>query len=69
MPINTYIMNYLFSEDGDINEVSDILIILLKFCIHYNKVPNHIGELPSFNKVSSDIISCLFLVSIHIYFS
>lgn len=67
MTIN--ILNYLFRDTGSMDQHADTLVKLLKLCLYYNHAPSRIGEFPPHAKVSSEIISCLFLVSVNIYYS
>jgi hypothetical protein len=44
---------------------AEALVSLLESCLNHNLKPSHKDEDPPHAKISSDIISCIFLVSPH----
>jgi hypothetical protein len=46
---------------------ADALVALLESCLNHNLKPSHKDEDPPHAKISSDIISCIFLVSSQFY--
>ena len=43
---------------------AEALVALLESCLNHNLKPSHKDEDPPHAKISSDIISCIFLVSV-----
>lgn len=50
-------------ETGSVEQHCDALVTLLESCLHHNLQLSARGEDPPHAKISSDIISCIFLVS------
>jgi len=46
---------------------AEALVALLESCLNHNLKPSHKDEDPPHAKISSDIISCIFLVSCQFY--
>lgn len=49
----------------------DALVQILDLCLNYNHKPSKTGEIPTHVKISSEIISSIFLVSViikHLFF-
>lgn len=57
-----------FRETGSMEQHAEALVTLLESCLNHNLKPSQKEEDPPHAKISSDIISCMFLVSIHLYF-
>jgi protein melted len=55
-------MGYFFRETGTIEQHAEALVKLLESCLSQNLKPSPKDEDPPHAKISSDIISCLFLV-------
>jgi hypothetical protein len=53
-----------FRETGSIEQHAEALVTLLESCLSHNLKPSLKDEDPPHAKISSDIISCLFLVNI-----
>lgn len=49
-------------ETGSVEQHCDALVTLLESCLHHNLQLSSRGEDPPHAKISSDIISCIFLV-------
>lgn len=64
----TYIMYSLFRDIECVEYHVDTLIDFLMLCIQHNHTPSKNGKIPSHAKISSDILSCLFLINVSIYF-
>jgi len=52
-----------FRETGSMEQHAEALVSLLESCLNHNLRPSHKDEDPPHAKISSDIISCIFLVS------
>lgn len=59
----------LCRETGSIEQHAEALVTLLESCLSHNLKPSPKDEDPPHAKISSDIISCLFLVIIDIYYT
>lgn len=55
-----------FRETGSMERHAEALVTLLESCLNHNLKPSQKEEDPPHAKISSDIISCMFLVSIQI---
>lgn len=55
---------FLFRETGSIEQHADALVALLESCLNHNLKPSPKDEDPPHAKISSDIISCIFLVCV-----
>lgn len=58
---------YFFRETGSMERHAEALVTLLESCLNHNLKPSQKEEDPPHAKISSDIISCLFLVSLISY--
>lgn len=59
------INNLIFCrETGTMEQHAEALVSLLESCLNHNLKPSAKDEDPPHAKISSDIISCIFLVSI-----
>jgi hypothetical protein len=54
---------FCFRETGSMEQHAEALVALLESCLNHNLKPSHKDEDPPHAKISSDIISCIFLVS------
>lgn len=55
---------YIGRETGSMEQHAEALVTLLESCLNHNLKPSQKEEDPPHAKISSDIISCMFLVSI-----
>lgn len=53
---------YDFRETDSIEQHAEAMVTLLESCLNHNLKPSAKGEDPPHAKISSDIISCIFLV-------
>lgn len=58
-----YLVSFSFRETNSIEQHSEALVSLLESCLNHNLKPSPRDEDPPHAKISSDIISCIFLVS------
>lgn len=59
------IMSFVCRETNSIEQHSEALVSLLESCLNHNLKPSARDEDPPHAKISSDIISCIFLVSLN----
>lgn len=62
-------LNLLFRETGSMEQHAEAMVALLESCLSHNLKPCTKDEDPPHAKISSDLISCIFLVSIFSYFA
>lgn len=55
-------------DTGTVEQHCDALVTLLESCLHHNLQVSARDEDPPHAKISSDIISCIFLVSVDSFF-
>lgn len=60
-------MFHVCRETDTIEQHAEAMVSLLESCLNHNLKPSATGEDPPHAKISSDIISCIFLVIVTAY--